>query len=121
MGRRSIVLACACAALVVGCGAKGGGRPAPTAPNTNDKRAAALACLTGEKHLRARPRGDDSIQVGDPASGPRVKFFLTGGEAEAFQFEGHAEGTEQIGRSLLFTRHGSDKVLVEIEDCLDSV
>ena len=118
------MLACACAAAALaaaGCGGNGGGSArAAKAPNPNDKRATALACLTGEKHLPARALGADTIQIGDAATGPRVKFFLTGGQAEAYQFEGRAEGSEQIGRALLFTRRGSDKLLADVEDCLDN-
>ena len=35
--------------------------------------------------------------IGDGADAPRIKFFLTAGEAEAAQFEGDGEGAEQIG------------------------
>ena len=98
-------------ALLAGCGASdedGGG----------GDRAAALGCLK-EKGVAARPVGTDSVQVGDPATGPRIRFFLTNGQAEAFQFQGRAEGAEQIGEALLFTRRGSEDLLERVESCLD--
>ena len=89
---RLALLAAACVALAAGCGTSaktsGGG------PNANDKRAAALDCLKNQQKLDTRPIGADSLQVGHPATGPRIKFFLTNGEAEAAQFEGRGEGDD---------------------------
>ena len=56
--------------------------------------------------------------MGDPKTGPRIVFYLTAGEAEARQFEGDAEGSEQIGSALLYVRDGSDDVLGDVESCL---
>ena len=103
------------AALLAGCGGGSSG------PNSNDKRASALECLRSEKKLDARLVGRDSIQVGDARTGPRIKFFLTGGQAEAAQFSGNAEGSEHIGTALLFVRRGSDDALAKVEACLDDV
>jgi hypothetical protein len=87
----------------------------------NDKRAVALECLTETKSLDARLDGEDAIVVGDSDTGPRIRFFLTNGEAEAEQFEGRGEGAEQIGNALLFVRQGSEDDLAEIENCLDEL
>ena len=89
-------------------------------PNPEDKRAATLECLR-EEGVRARPAGPSGIQVGDTATGPRVRFYLTSGEAEAAQFKGTQEGSEHIGSALLFVREGSDEVLEDVEACLDAL
>jgi hypothetical protein len=119
MRTRLALLAAACAVLATGCGTSaktsGGG------PNANDKRAAALDCLKNQQKLSVRLIGADSLQVGDPATGPRVKFFLTNGEAEAAQFEGRGEGSEQIGPALLFVRKAADDQLAKVEKCLDDL
>jgi hypothetical protein len=109
----------ASAAAIAGCG---GNQTKASAPENRqaDKRGAALACMTGEKKLDAHAVGKDAIQV-DGDTGPHVRFFLTGGEAEADQFEGHAEGSEQIGSALLFPRRGSDELVEQVEDCLTSL
>jgi hypothetical protein len=109
--------ALACAALLVAAGC---GNPDYDA-DPNDKRAVTLECLTETKDLEARLDGEDAIVVGDARSGPRIRFFLTSGEAEAEQFEGRGEGAEQIGNALLFTRDGSEQVLSEVENCLDEL
>jgi hypothetical protein len=108
------------AALASGCGGNDSGS-ASTGANSSDKRAAALGCLQGEQHLDARLLGRDSIQVANPREGPRIKFFLTSGEAEGAQFGGRAEGSEHIGTALLFVRGGSDELLEKIEGCLDNL
>jgi hypothetical protein len=116
---RLVLVATACAVLVTGCGTSaktsGGG------PNANDKRAAALDCLKNQQKLAVRLIGSDSLQVGDPATGPRIKFFLTNGEAEAAQFEGRGEGAEQIGPALMFVRKAGDDQLQKVETCLDDL
>ena len=111
------LLAVAC--LAAGCG---GNQTKASAPENRqaDKRGAALACMTGEKKLDARAVGKDAIQV-DGRTGPHVRFYLTGGEAEADQFEGKAEGSEQIRSALLFPRKGSDQLVEQVEDCLTSL
>ena len=111
MGLRRLTLCVVTALALPGCGSAdedGGG----------GDRASALSCLKA-RGIPARPVGADSVQVGDPASGPRIRFFLTNGQAEAFQFQGEAEGAEQIGEVLLFTRGGSDRMLERVEGCLN--
>jgi hypothetical protein len=90
-------------------------------PDSNDKRAAALDCLTSKHKLDARMAGKDSIQIGDPRTGPRIRFFLTRGQAEAAQFEGTAEGTLESGAALIYVRGNGDKLLKQVEDCVDSL
>jgi hypothetical protein len=109
-----VVLLALCA-LVAGCGSSGSDEK-----DKSDKRGAALDCLKNEKHLPARLLGKDSIQIDGPDS-PRIQFFLTAGEAEAFQFEGKAEGTEHIGNALLFVRKAPDDQLKQVEACLDDL
>jgi hypothetical protein len=111
--------AAALLALVQACGGSDSG-DLPSSEK-NDDRAAALRCLGEEKGLDARPVGDDMIQVGDRRTGPRIVFFLTPGDAEAEQFEGGGEGSEQIGSALLFVRQGSEEVLEQVETCLDGL
>ena len=107
-------------AAMAGCGAVSSGGDEP-GPDPNDKRAAALQGLTEDKKVDARLVGRDSIQVGNPASGPQIRFFLTPGEAEAEQFQGRGEGAEQIKSALLFTRKGSEPTLQAAEECLDDL
>jgi hypothetical protein len=103
------------ALAVVGCGSANDAiRDA--GPNPNDKRAVALACVKGAG-VPADLAGEKSIQV-QGADGPRVEFFVSSGEAEARQFQGEAQGAEQVGAALLFVNGGSDEVLKKIEDCL---
>ena len=107
-------------AALAGCG--GGDDPANGRPATvdeNDDRALALDCMTRVKGLDARLDGEDAIQVDDPETGPRIRFFLTSGEAESAQFTGQAEGTEQMGGALLYVREASDETLEDVEFCLD--
>ena len=103
-----------CAAALSGCGiGSGGGGSSDDA----DRRSLTFTCLR-EEGVDARLAGDNSIQIGDAGSGPRVRFYLTGGEAEAAQFQGRQEGSEQIGRALLHVRRGSDELLEQIESCV---
>ena len=53
--------------------------------------------------------------------GPRIEFFVTGGEAESYQFKGLAQAAEQIGPSLLFVNQGTDEDLEKIETCLEEL
>jgi hypothetical protein len=87
----------------------------------SDARAGAFACITEDKGLQARLHGDNAILVGDPERGPRVVFYLTSGQAEAAQFEGRGEGSEQIGSALLYVRDGSEEELEDVEACLSDV
>jgi hypothetical protein len=117
--RHAIATALTCAALsATGCGLTSSD-DAGTDPN--DKRATALECLKEDKGLDARLQGADRIQVGSPSTGPRIRFFLTTGEAEAEQFEGRGEGAEQIKSALLFVREGSEDDLGDIEECLNDL
>jgi len=87
--------------------------------NTDD-RTAALECITGAG-LSARldgPENEQQIVIGDSANPPHIKFFLTAPEAEAEQFQGHGEGAEQIGGTLLYVGDGSDDQLQPVEKCL---
>jgi hypothetical protein len=103
---------------VAGCGSSDAG----PADDDSDTRAVALECLTEEKGLDARLDGDDRIIVGEDGSGPRIKFFLTSGEAEGAAFAGKAEGAEQIGAALLYVepevREDSEELLADVESCL---
>ena len=101
-----------------GCGISSDG---DEGTDPNDKRATALECLTEEKDLEARLRGRNAIQVGDPGSGPRIRFFLTNGQAEAEQFAGRGEGAEQIKSAWLFVRKGSVRTLEATEECLNDL
>jgi hypothetical protein len=114
--RQLPALALALTALA-GCGSN----DAAPIENDSDTRAVALECITGEKKIDARLEGENWIILGRGADPPRIKFFLTSGEAEARQFEGKAEGAEQIGVALLYVRHGADDMLAEVEDCLSEL
>jgi len=111
----SIVLA---PALLAGCSLgsedAGGG-------NNVDDRTATMTCLQDAGVDNARLVGADAEQkivIGDSADAPRIKFFLTAGEAEAEQFQGRGEGAEQIGGTLLYVGDGSDDQLEPVEKCL---
>jgi hypothetical protein len=117
--RRSLLLLALGASVLSGCSLGSGG--SEPGDNDGDKRAAALTCLTEEKHLDAVEHGDNQILVGDPETGPRVVFYLTSGQAEAAQFEGDGEGAEQIGAALLFVRKAGDETLEAVEECLTSL
>jgi len=107
------------------------GETAPTpGPQTTlapeDKRGIALACIRDEKGIDATPVGDKGIEVSaDTPSGgtggedSRIDFFQSSLEAEGEQFEGRAEGAEQIGAALFYVRELSEQTLVDIEDCLN--
>ncbi len=83
---------------------------------------AALACLTETKGVDARQTGDEEIQLTSDEDGPRIQFFLNSGEAEAAQFEGDAEGAEQIGAALLFVdpelTPETERAVEAAEECL---
>jgi hypothetical protein len=114
--RLTVLFALTCAAAVgSGCGLTSSGKPSS---DPNDKRATALLCLKEDKNVPAHLLGSDSIQVDGSAKGPRIRFFLTSGEAAAQQFLGHGEGAEQIKSALLFTRKGSEDTLQSTEECL---
>ena len=106
------------AAALAGCGLgsddAGGG-------DDLDDRSAALACLEDAGIEDARlvgPEGEQEIVIGEGEKAPRIKFFLTAGEAEAEQFQGRGEGAEQIGGTLLYVGDGGDDLLEPVEKCL---
>ena len=86
-----------------------------------DSRATTIACL-GAHGIDAREQGDDEVVLTGENEGPTIRFYLTAGEAEAAQFEGDGEGSEQIGEALLFVEPEVDPdteaVLGDIERCL---
>jgi len=113
------VLALSLALLALSaCGSSDAG---PT-EDDSDKRALALECITEDKGVNARLEGDDWIAVEGGRDAPRIRFFLTSGEAESAQFRGEAEGAEQIGAALLFVspalREDSEELLGDVESCL---
>jgi hypothetical protein len=108
--------ACSVSLVFAACGSDD--KPAAGGPDPNDKRAVALACIRDDG-LEARYSGEKSIQV-DGVGGPRVEFLLSGGEAEGRQFQGGAQGAEQIGAALLFVNEGSEADLKKIETCLEN-
>jgi hypothetical protein len=120
--RRSLLLLALGAAVLSGCSLKSS--DTKTADD-GDNRGAAVTCLTEEKHLDAVEKGDNQILVGDPEAGPRIVFYLTGGQAEAAQFEGDGEGAEQIGAALLFVEPRVDPdtedILGDVEKCLSEL
>jgi hypothetical protein len=118
--RPVLIIALLAATAAAGCGSSDG---SPSGDDS-DIRASVLTCLTEEKELDARldgEEGDEEIVVEGPGE-PRIRFYLTAGEAEAAQFEGDGEGAEQIGATLLFVSpeisDGSEDLLGEIEACL---
>jgi hypothetical protein len=115
--KRFLPLALLALAALSGCSlgsSDAGGR------NDTDDRTAAMQCLS-DNGVQARldgPEDDQQIVIGDSANPPHIKFFLTAGEAEAEQFQGHGEGAEQIGGTLLYVGDGSDDLLKPVENCL---
>lgn len=120
MKRPLLVLPLLLAALA-GCGSSDAGG----SDDESDKRAAALECLTQDKDVDARLEGDHEIVLNGDQNGPRIKFFLTSGEAEAASFEGRGEGAEQIGAALLYVqpeiREHTEELLEDAEDCLSEL
>jgi hypothetical protein len=108
--------------LLVGALAGCGSGDAGPAEDTSDKRSLALECLTEEKGIDARLEGEDGIVLNGDEDGPRIKFFLTSGEAEGASFAGKAEGAEQIGSALLYVepevREDTEELLENVEECL---
>lgn len=116
---RAATIAAACALTIggAGCGGSDSTPAAEGAPDPNDKRAVALACIRDDQGLDARLSGEKSIQV-DGRGGARIEFLLSGGEAEGRQFLGGAEGAEQIGSALLFVNDAGEDQLEKVEACL---
>jgi hypothetical protein len=116
------VLVAASIAFSAGCGGSDNavGEPSPGV-DPNDERAVTLDCLTKKQGLPARLLGARAIQVGAPERSPRIQFYLTQGQAEAAQFEGRGEGSEQIGKALLYVNKAPDDELEKVEECLDAL
>jgi hypothetical protein len=93
--------------------------PATAAVASEDKRGLALACIRDERGIDARAVGDKGIQIGPGEDGPKIDFFQSSLEAEGEQFEGRAEGAEQIGAALFYVREAPEEQLIAIEDCLN--
>jgi hypothetical protein len=87
------------AALIAGCGSS------DAAPSGDDSDLATrtLACLS-EAGVSARLAKENEISVAPSSDSTYIKFSLTAGEAEALQFKGRAEGSEQIGSALLWVK-----------------
>jgi hypothetical protein len=104
------------AVAFAGCGSD----DAAPAVDESDKPGSTVACLEAQG-VPAHVQGEDDEEVVLDA-GPRVKFYLTGAEAEAAQFRGTGEGAEQIGSALLFVDPKVDPktedVLKTVEGCL---
>jgi hypothetical protein len=116
--KRPLLLIPVLVAALAGCGSD----DAAPAGDDSDTRAVVFACLTEEKGIEARLDGDEEIALNGIANRPRIRFFLTAGEAEAAQFEGDVEGAEQIGAALLFVEPevnpATEDLLKDAEDCL---
>jgi hypothetical protein len=117
--KRPLLLIPVLVAALAGCGSD----DAAPAGDDSDTRAVVFACLTEEKGIDdARLDGDEEIALNGNADRPRIRFFLTAGEAEAAQFEGNVEGAEQIGAALLFVEPEvnpkTEGLLKDVEDCL---
>ena len=85
-----------------------------------DVRATVMSCFEAED-IPARfegEEGNEDIVIGDGPGAPRIRFFLTAGEAEAAHFQGRGEGSEQIGATWLYVNEGSDELLEDVENCL---
>jgi hypothetical protein len=91
----------------------------PESIASEDKRGIALQCIRDRMGIEAVAVGDKTIQVGPGNEGPRIDFFQSSLEAEGEQFEGRAEGAEQIGAALLYVREASEDQLVDLEECLN--
>jgi hypothetical protein len=120
MRRRLLLLAVAAVLLLGPAGCSIGSDDAGGGEDDSDKRALALECFADEDidaFLEGK-EGNEDIVIGKGPDAPRIKFFLTSGQAEADQFEGNGEGAEQIGPALLYVNGGSDELLETVEGCL---
>jgi hypothetical protein len=103
--------------------------PAPAPGDTlapDDKRGLALACIRDRQGVPAEAVGDKEIAIGPGGNTPsggtgdsQIVFFQSSLEAEGEQFEGRAEGAEQIGAALFYVRELPEETLIKIEDCLN--
>ena len=62
--------------------------------------------------------GEKSIQVDGPDAPARSSSSSRRARPRREQFQGEAQGAEQVGAALLFVNEGDDEVLEKIEDCL---
>ena len=76
-----------------------------------------LKCIR-DRGLSAIEVGATSIQVGQPPTGPTVRFLPTPGAATAAQIAGNTQGAEVIGAALLYPNRASNGELQAIESCL---
>jgi hypothetical protein len=118
--QRSLLILSLAAVAAAGCGSSDGS----PSDDDSDTRATVFRCLTEDQGIDARlagEPGDEEIRVEGPGN-PRIRFYLTAGEAEAAQFEGAGEGAEQIGAALLFVKpkitDASEDLLEDVENCL---
>jgi hypothetical protein len=116
--KRTLPLIPVLLAVLAGCGSD----DAAPSGDDSDKRTMALECLTEDKGVEARLEGDDEIVLNGDENGPRIRFYLTAGEAEAAAFEGDGEGAEQIGAALLYVEpevhEETEDLLEDVENCL---
>lgn len=114
---RPLLILTLAAVAAAGCGSSDGS----PSNDDSDTRATVFSCITEDEGIAARLAGDEEIAVDGPGK-PRIRFYLTAGEAEAAQFEGAGEGAEQIGAALLFVQpkitDASEDLLEKIENCL---
>jgi hypothetical protein len=96
-------------ALAVGCGA-----PDERERGRYDPREPVASCLR-DNGVAARLVDGRAVD----ASGVRIEFLSTPGQAEARQIEGRAQGAEQIGRALIWVGGASEERLATIEKCVD--
>ena len=120
--RSAAAAACAAALALVACGgsdepARPGGEGPGARPQRQAGGGAGLHRRT-RSSSRRRLVGEQSIQVG-AEGGPRIEFLISGGEAEGRQFQGDAQGAEQIGSTLLYLNDGTEDQIEKIEKCLD--
>jgi hypothetical protein len=117
MKLRLLIPALALALALAACGSD----DASPGGDDGDAPSATIACLAA-KGIEARETDEDEVELTGAAEGTRIRFYLTAGEAEAVQFEGEGEGSEQIGEALLFVEPEVDPetedVLGDVERCL---
>jgi hypothetical protein len=120
MSSLKALLACGSAAVVLGGCATTvkppQGRGSVDNPRTSNPDY--LKCIR-DHGLSAVEVGATSIQVGQPLSGPMIRFLPTPGAATAAQIYGQVQGAEVIGAALLYPNQASSSELGAIEVCLN--